>query len=126
MWKIGAYLEKAKEYFDANDYKACAIYLRTAFEVAIKNFCDKKTLLVNYRKNPKRLTSEDFWTPIKNGKDKNGEPFLEKCLINEIEFYRSIILNPLSHDTIVNPVKKEIAEAMEAVKKLEATLVSAS
>ena len=117
-----AYLEKAKEYFDGNDYKACAIYLRTAFEVAIKNFCDKKRLLVNYRKNPKRLTSEDFWAPIKNGRDKGGKPFLQESLINEIELYRSIILNPLSHATIVNIIKKEIYEAMEAVKKLEDAL----
>ena len=118
-----AYLEKANEYFDANDYKACAIYLRTAFEVAIKKFCEKKNLKVKYRENPKRLTSEDFWTPIKNGKDRGGKPFLEESLINEIELYRSIILNPLSHATIVNSIKKEISEAMEAVEKLEVTLL---
>ena len=121
-----AYLEKAKEYFDDNDYKACAIYLRTAFEVAIKKFCENKNLKVKYRENPKRLTSEDFWVSIKNGEDKSGNPFLQESLINEIEFYRSIILNPLSHPTIVNTMKKEISDAMEAVKKLEATLVSAS
>ncbi len=117
-----AYLEKAKEYFDANDYKACAIYLRTAFEVAIKRFCENMNLPVKYRKNPKRLTSEDFWTPIKNGEDKSGNPFLEESLINEIELYRSIILNPLSHATTVNTMKKEISEAMEAVRKLEDAL----
>ena len=32
MCKIEPYLDKAKAYFDDNDYKACAIYLRTAFE----------------------------------------------------------------------------------------------
>ncbi len=117
-----AYLEKAKEYFDANDYKACAIYLRTAFEVAIKRFCENMNLPVKYRENPKRLTSEDFWTSIKNGEDKSGNPFLEESLINEIELYRSIILNPLSHATTVNTMKKEISEAMEAVRKLEDAL----
>ena len=117
------YLEKAKEYFDDNDYKACAIYLRTAFEVAIKKFCEKRNLKVKYRENPKHLRSEDFWTSIKNGKDKSGNPFLQRSLINEIEFYRSIILNPLSHATIVNTMKKEISEAMEAVKKLEDALL---
>ena len=116
-----AYLKKAKEYFDANDYKACAIYLRTAFEVAIKKFCDEKNLKVKYQANPKHQTSQDFWTSISDG-DKDGEPFLEKSLIDEIEFYRSIILNPLSHATIVNTIKKEISEAMEAVKKLEDAL----
>ena len=64
------YLEKAKEYFAANDYKACVIYLRTAFEAAIKKFCEKKNLRVRYRENPKKLQSKDFWDPIKAGKVK--------------------------------------------------------
>ena len=114
-----AYLEKAKAYFAANDYKACVIYLRTAFEIAIKKFCEKKNLQVRYRENPKQLTSDDFWEPIKTGTLGDGTPFLEQCLIDEIELYRSIILNPLSHSRIVTVVKKEISDAIEAVEKLE-------
>ena len=116
------YLEKAKEYFDANDYKACAIYLRTAFEVAIKRFCEKKNLKVRYCENPKDLTSEDFWQAIKGRKTRNGDPLLEEILTDEIELYRSIILNPFSHSRIVSVAKKEISDAIEAVEKLEAEL----
>ena len=114
-----AYLEKAREYFNANDYKACVIYLRTAFEAAIKKFCDEKKLQVGYRENPKRLTSKDFWLSIKKAN------FIETELIEEVELYRKTILNPLSHDSIVNPVKKEIAEAIEAVENLEKSLSDA-
>ena len=39
-----AYLDKAKEYLDANDYKACAVYLRTVFEMIIQEFCEDKHL----------------------------------------------------------------------------------
>ena len=115
-----AYLEKAKEYFDANDFKACIIYLRTAFEVAIKKFCEKRNLQVKYRENPKALTSEDFWKPIKKGR--GNTPFLEQELIDKIELYRKFILNPLSHSRIVLEAKKEIAEAIEAAEILEAKL----
>lgn len=117
-----AYLEKAKEYFNANDYKACVIYLRTAFEVAIKRFCDKKNLKVRYCENPKDLKSDDFWHPIKEGKRKDGTLFLDQPLIDEIQLYRSIILNPISHSRIVCVVKKEISKAIKAVEKLEAEL----
>ena len=116
------YLDKANAYFDDNDYKACVIYLRTAFEISIKRFCDKKNLQVRYSENPKSLTSDDFWTPIKAGTLRDGTPFLEQSLINEIELYRSIILNPLSHSRTVTVVKKEISDAIEAVAKLEAKL----
>ena len=116
------YLKKAQEYFDANDYKACAIYLRTAFEVAIKRFCEKKNLKVRYHENPKKLESDDFWQPIKEGKRKDGDLFLDQTLIDEIELYRSIILNPLSHSRIISVAKKEISEAIEAVENLEVKL----
>ena len=44
--------------------------------------------------------------------------------ITEIELYRSIILNPLSHARIVPVVKKEISEAIDAVEALEAKLTA--
>lgn len=113
------YLEKAKEYFTANDYKACVIYLRTAFEAAIKKFCEKKNLQIKYRENPKELQSNDFWEPIKKMELDDGALFLGQELIDEIELYRNIILNPLSHARIVPVVKKEVSEAIEAVEKLE-------
>ena len=114
-----AYLEKAKEYFAVNDYKACAIYLRTAFEEAIKKFCDKKRRPVRYSEDPKKLTSKDFWTAIKNSTDRASKPFLQESLIKDIELYWSNILNPLSHANIITPVRGEIAKAIKAVEKLE-------
>ncbi len=119
-----AYLEKAREYLDVSDYKACAVYLRTAFEAIIKRFCDKRDLRVRYCENPKKLTSEDFWHPIKTGSRRNGAPFLQKTLIRQIELYRSIILNPLNHATITNTPKREVEEAIKAVKKLETALAN--
>ena len=116
-----AYIEKAKEYFEANDYKACAIYLRAAFERAIKKFCEKMNLPVKYREDQKNLTSEDFWMPIKNER-KDGTPFLEETIISDIELYRSIILNPLSHSGIANVAKNEISKAIKAVESLDTEL----
>lgn len=116
------YLGKAKEYLDESDYKACVIYLRTAFEEIIKKFCEKKGLGVRYCENPKRLDAEDFWKPIKTGKKKDRNPLLEDKIINEIEQYRTCVLNPLSHATIVNVSRREIENAIEAVEDLKAAL----
>ena len=115
-----AYLDKAREYLDANDYKACAIYLRTAFEIMIEDFCDAKRLPVRYRRSRDKLDSQDFWDPIKVENQKAG--FLDPPLIRDIELYRSRILNPLSHTTITNIPKKEIEDAIEAVERLKAAL----
>ena len=115
-----AYLDKAREYLDENDYKACAIYLRTAFEVMIEDFCDAKRLSVRYRRSRDKLDSQDFWDPIKVENGKSG--FLDPSLIRDIELYRTRILNPLSHTTITNVPKQEIEDAIEAVERLKTAL----
>lgn len=116
------YLKKAKEYLGAHDYKACAVYLRTAFETIIKKFCDKRNLRVRYCENPKQLTSKDFWDPIKTGTKKDGTPFLQKTFIREVELYQSIILNPLNHATIANIALGEIEDAIDTIEVLKDTL----
>ncbi len=117
-----AYLDKAKEYLDANDYKACAIYVRTAFETIIKQYCEKKDLAIKYRENPKELRSDDFWMPIKTETDEAGLLLLDLRIVDKIELYRSIILNPLSHATIANIYRKELEDAVDAVEELETAL----
>ena len=112
-----AYLKKAKEYLDANDYKACAIYVRAAFETIIKEYCEDKRLPVRYRSDPKKLGSQDFWDPIKTRNRDDGK--LKQTLIHKIEMCRSVILNPLSHATIVNIPRKELEDAMTAVGELQ-------
>lgn len=122
-----AYIDKAKEYLKANDYKACAVYIRTAFEAIIKRFCEKKNLKVKYREDPKRLKSEDLWRQIKTGpiravKKKGATPFLKQTLIGKIESSRKFTFNPLSHANIVNVYRKELEDAIEAVERLETEL----
>ena len=118
-----AYLDKAKEYLDANDYKACSIYVRTAFETIIKQYCEKQDLAIKYRENPKDLRSDDFWIPIKMETDEADLPLLDLRVVDKIELYRSIILNPLSHANIVNIYRKELEDAINAVEELEDALV---
>ncbi|MYB92771.1 ATP-binding protein [Candidatus Poribacteria bacterium] len=118
-----AYLEKAREHLDTNDYKACAIYVRTAFEAAIKQYCEKKDLAIKYRENPRDLKSEDFWGPIKMETDEAGLPLLDLRIIDAIERVRKFILNELSHATFANIYRKELEDAIEAVEALETALV---
>ena len=117
-----AYLEKAREYLNANDYKACAIYIRTAFEAAIKQYCEKKDFSIKYRENPRDLRSEDFWVPIKMEMDEGELPLLDLRVIDAIERSRKFILNELSHATFVNIYKKELEDAIDAVEELGTAL----
>ena len=113
------YLKKAKEYLDENDYKACAVYVRTAFEAAIKQYCENKGLAVKYRENPKDLKSEDFWVPIKMEMDATGVLLLDLRVVDKIESARKFTLNELSHASVANIYRKELEDAIYAVKGLE-------
>ena len=121
------YLERAKEYLDANDYKACAVYVRTAYEATIKGYCEKNNIGVKYREDVNELNSNDFWTVIRDKKIPNSKGGREKrllklALVKKIELARKFILNPLSHTNIVNIPKKELEDAIEAVEWLEDAL----
>ncbi len=115
-----AYLDKAREYLEANDYKACAIYLRTAFEMMIEEFCANSRLPVKYHRDPNKQDSQDFWDAIKI--QNQASTLLSQRLIDDIELYRTRILNPLSHATIANIPKKEIEDTVEAVENLKTAL----
>ncbi|MDE0485122.1 MAG: AAA family ATPase [Candidatus Poribacteria bacterium] len=121
-----AYLDKAREYLEANDDKACAIYLRTAYEMIIEEFCESKQLPVKYRRDPNKQYTQDFWDAIKIENKKRIEhknpALLAQKLIDDIELYRSRILNPLSHATITTIPKKEIEDTIEAVENLGTAL----
>jgi len=119
------YMDRAKAYLADNDYKAAVIYLRTEFETILKSFCDRRSLRVRYKPNAKDLKSDDFWQAILIGNDKNAAPFVDASLQAEIETYRRVILNPLSHAEIVSIFKKEVEDTIKAVEKLDATLKAA-
>jgi len=116
------YLDRAKEHLQANDYKAAAIYARTAFEVTLKKFCTNKNIKIKYRENIKELESNDFWKEIKLFCKKENTLFLCVILVDEIELYRSIVLNPLSHSQIISLTKDEVNKAINAIEKLEIAL----
>ena len=115
------YLQKAKEYLDENDYKACTVYLRSAFEVIMKRFCEKENVRVRYRENPKDLTSNDFWIPITQRK-KGGQNVINQTLKNKVESTRKFTLNELSHASVANIYRKELEDAINAVEQLEVAL----
>ena len=104
------YLEKAKEGLETNDYKACAVYLRTAFEMIIEQFSEDKHLPVKYHRNPNQQNSQLFWDAIKienKRRIKKQKPaLLDQTLIDDIEQYRTRLLNELCHASFANIYKK--------------------
>jgi energy-coupling factor transporter ATP-binding protein EcfA2 len=115
------YLDKAQHYLEAHDHAAAAVYLRKAFEVKIKSFCEKMNLRVKYRERPKDLDTNDFWEPIINAENLDGTPknYISTDLISLLEQHRTFIMNPLSHATLATAPTREIQDAIDTMRQLE-------
>ncbi len=118
------YLEKAQNYLQAHDHTAAAVYLRKAFEVKIKSFCEKMNIPVKYRERAKDLNTNDFWEPIIHAKNADGTPknYISTELISLLEQHRTFIMNPLSHATLATAPTREIQNAIETMQQLEREL----
>lgn len=115
-------LQRAQEHLDGHDLKAAVIYLRKGFEQILKSFSNDMRLKVCYKEKAKDYTTNDFWDVIKNEKNKDGQRYLDPEFVREVELYRSLILNPLSHDAVINPIKREVQEAITTINKLKSCL----
>ncbi|MBM9538506.1 hypothetical protein [Desulfobulbus alkaliphilus] len=71
------------------DYKAAAIYARSAFEKEIRQHCEKMQKKVVFKSQLKKYSTEDFWNAIKGD--------LPLAMKYDIETYRSLVLNTFSH-----------------------------
>lgn len=105
-------LQTAKKHYDNCDYKAAAVYTRSAFEKMLQKYCQNQKKEITFKPRLKDYTSEDFWNTTKTDIDPTTK--------SEIEQYRTLVLNPFSHyDTEKHELKTELHNAIAAVEKLK-------
>lgn len=121
------YLDRAKGYLNAPipDYGACVNYLRKHFEEVIQDFCERHRLGVNVMASQDitRIPSNAFWSAISSGQAAGKWP-LAKALLDDVEIYRTFILNPYSHANSTAAHKNEIQRSIRAVEALETGLAA--
>jgi hypothetical protein len=109
------FLAKAETHLAQCDYKAAAVYTRSAFEKLIRKHCEKKKKAVVFKSRLKDYTTEDFWDVLKGD--------LPAATGNAIETYRPLVLNAFSHyNTERHEIKTELISAIQAVKNLKGEL----
>jgi hypothetical protein len=115
-------LKVAKDYLDAGDLRASAVYIRAAYEGCLRNICQKKNVAVPYNSNPKTVKAEDLWKAIHELNAAQvaagtGE-FLNPALIPKINAIRSAVLNRLSHSGASSLTSTELKMALDTIKEL--------
>lgn len=108
-------LTRAVAHHGNSDYKAAAVYTRSAFEKLIQKACEKKDKKIIFRSRLKDYTTEHFWNALKVD--------LQPATIADIERYRSLVLNTFSHyNTEKHEIGPELTSAIQAIKTLKLEL----
>lgn len=122
---IQNFIDRAEDYFNNGDNKAAGVYLRSAFEFILKKTCVKQKIPVTFKLSISDLTTEDFWLGLKNHENSLdlSRRKLTVTTISSIEYYRKLVLNPLSHhDVNKHEITAEIQNAIAVIKTLKSEL----
>jgi hypothetical protein len=117
------FLLRARQHLVANDDRASALYTRAAFEIKVKGFCDKKSVLVPYKKEPRQMKADSFWQAAKTralsvAAAIPGEVQTLTTLFLAVDAAQKVVLNPLSHSIPQPLTRPEIQAAITAVDNL--------
>lgn len=113
-------LQKARAYFDAYDFPACANYLRKECERILRSkLVETYTVGEGVKGLIKPINLETLINRLKEYYTELGiEP--PNDLIDSLQSYKSILFNPMSHSDIESPIyRNDLELAFRTIEKLE-------
>ena len=113
-------LQKARAYFDAYDFPACANYLRKECERMLRSkLVETYTVGEGVKGLIKPINLETLINRLKEYYTELGiEP--PNDLIDSLQSYKSILFNPMSHSDIESPIyRNDLELAFRTIEKLE-------
>ncbi|MBY5626506.1 AAA family ATPase [Rhizobium leguminosarum] len=120
---IAANIATARKFHGMNEYAAAAVHARVAFELTLKKLCERKSVPVRFKTDPRELNTEDLLTAIENWLDDTKRAQIKpsvEAAIKDVRLARKVVLNQFSHSTPVNLADIEVKSAIDAVEKLHA------
>ncbi len=113
---LGYFIQTAENYHNSGDNKAAGVYLRSAFEAILKQFCFGK-VTVKFVIDQSKLQANDFWSATKSHNQANQ---LTQHTKDEIDNLLPLVLNPLNHnDTNKNEHSSEIGRTISILRILK-------
>lgn len=117
-------LEKAKAYFEAFDFPACANYLRKECERLLRSkLLETFTVGEGIKGLIKPINLETLIDRLKTYYTELGiEP--PNDLVDSLQNYKSILFNPMSHSDIESPIyRNDLELAFQTIQDLEAIVL---
>lgn len=119
------FIQTAEVYHNQGDNKAAGVYLRSAFEAILKQFCFGK-VTVKFTTDQSKLKADEFWGATKKFITDHPAPTkynLTQNTKDEIDILLPLVLNPLNHNDInKNEHSGEIVRTVSILKALRTEL----
>ena len=99
---LDCFIQTAENYHNKGDNKAAGVYLRSAFEAILKQFCFGK-VTVKFVVDQSKLNADEFWGATKKFITDHPSPakyILTQNTKDEIDNLLPLVLNPLNHNDI--------------------------
>lgn len=96
------FIQTAEDYHNQGDNKAAGVYLRSAFEAILKQFCFGK-VTVKFTTDQSKLNAAEFWDATKKFITDHPAPTkynLTQNTKDAIDILLPLVLNPLNHNNI--------------------------
>ncbi len=120
---VAANICKARAFHGQNEYAAAAVHARVAFELSLKKLCERKSIPVRFKSDPRQLSSDELLKAIEAWLGNPGHVGIKAAVdpaIVALKLWRKVVLNPFSHSTPVSLTAAEVIGAIHAVAKLQA------
>lgn len=113
-----ASLDQARAFLAEHHIPAAANYTRAAFELALKSFCERFSIPVIFKIDPRHLDTEKLLSAVEGWFKVHGAKVCMAGVIERVKLFRKVVLNPYSHAAPPNIARAEVEGAIESVDRL--------
>lgn len=94
---IEDYLNRATVHLGNSDWRAAAVYARSAFEMWLKVQCAVQSVPIQFSLEPRKLDSNVYFSAIEKWADNNHAKPAYDGVLKVLALYRDTVFNPGSH-----------------------------
>ncbi|HMY01333.1 MAG TPA: hypothetical protein PKC44_16300 [Agitococcus sp.] len=115
---VEAYLQTAEQHLNANppDYRASAVYARSAFEMWLKLQCDKLSIPIRFSFEPRKLDANVYFNALEGWESENYTKPAFSGVLKILALYRDTVFNPASHSYPTTMNGMELKMAIRAMR----------
>jgi hypothetical protein len=110
------YLQRATVHLGNSDWRASAVYARSAFEMWLKIQCAAHSIPIQFNLEPRKIDANVYFTALQKWASNNQAKPAFAGVLNVLALYRDTVFNPGSHSYPTTMSGGELRAAIAAMR----------